>query len=231
MASGWHHEGTVSSAGKPSDTELLREWADRLQASARTGLHFADNTYDRERYQELIANAAEMAARLAAQPAVEIEEIWARDTGYVTPRVGVGAAIFDGSGRILLQKRTDSGLWALPVGFCEVGETPAEGIAREVREETGLIVRPDRLIGVYDCRGGPWLLHHLYNIVFWCSIQGGALTPTDEAPISDYFPSTDLPALLDHHVQAIEDAFSAQQGGSLAATFDRLPDTPRRSRS
>jgi hypothetical protein len=97
--------------------------------------------------------------------------------------------------------------------------------------ETGLIVRPDRLIGVYDCRGGPWLLHQLYNIVFWCSIQGGALRPTDEASISAYFPPTGLSVLLDHHAQAIEDAFSAQQGGSLAAAFDRLPDTARRSRS
>jgi ADP-ribose pyrophosphatase YjhB (NUDIX family) len=223
--------GTVSSAGKRSDTDLLRGWADRLQASARTGLHFAGNDYDRERYHELIAIAAEMAARLTARPSVEIEAIWARDTGYVTPRVGVGAAIFNDDGQILLQKRTDSGLWALPVGFCEVGETPAEGIAREVHEETGLIVRPDRLIGVYDCRGGPWLLHHLYNIVFWCSIQGGALTPTDEAPVSEYFPPTDLPVLLDHHSQAIADAFSAQQGGCLMAAYDRLPDSPRRSPS
>jgi ADP-ribose pyrophosphatase YjhB (NUDIX family) len=215
----------------PSDTELLRGWADRLQASARTGLHFSNNPYDRERYQELIAVAAEMVARLTARPPVEIEAIWARDTGYVTPRVGVGAAIFDDDGLILLQKRTDSGLWALPVGFCEVGETPAEGITREVHEETGLIVRPDRLVGVYDCRGGPWLLHHLYNLVFWCSIQGGALTPTEEAPVAAYFTRDALPELLAHHVTAIHDAFAAQQGASAAAAFDRLPDTTRRAPS
>jgi ADP-ribose pyrophosphatase YjhB (NUDIX family) len=164
-----------------------------------------------------------------ARPSVEVEAIWARDTGYVTPRVGVGAAIFDGDGRILLQQRTDSGLWALPVGFCEVGETPAAGIAREVHEEMGLIVRPDRLIGVYDCRGGPWLLHHLYDLVVWCSIQGGTLTPTEEAPVAAHFTQADLRELLRHHVQAIEDAFAAQRGGSPAAIFDRLPDTPRRS--
>jgi ADP-ribose pyrophosphatase YjhB (NUDIX family) len=204
------------------DAETLRGWADRLQASARTGLFFAGNVYDRERYQEIIAIAAELAGLVTGQEPVEIRTIWARDIGYVTPRVGVGAAIFNQHGEILLQQRTESGLWALPVGFAEVGETPAEGIAREVREETGLIVRPDRLLGVYDCRAGPWLLHHLYNIVFWCSVQGGVLTRTDEAPVAGYFRHGALPEIFVHHVQAIADAFAAQQGGSLAATFDRF---------
>ena len=207
-------------------TELLRAWADRLQASARTGLFFANNEYDRERYQEVVSIAAEMAGLATGQSAVEIEAIWARDLGYVTPRVGIGAAIFDEHGGLLLQKRLDSGLWALPVGFCEVGETPAEGIAREVREETGLIVRPARLLGVYDCRGGPWLLHHLYNIVFWCSVQGGALAPTAEAPIAEYFPRDRLPEIVGHHVQAVEDAFAAWNGGSLTAAFDRFEPRP-----
>ena len=202
-------------------TELLRGWADRLQASARTGLFFANNEYDRERYEQIITVAAEMAGLVIGQAPVEIRATWARDVGYVTPRVGVGAAIFDEDGRLLLQKRTDSGLWALPVGFSEVGETPAAGIAREVREETGLIVRPERLIGVYDCQRGPWLLHHLYNIVFWCSVQGGTLTPTAEAPVSEYFPRDGLPELLGHHVQAVEDAFATWNGGSPAAAFDR----------
>ena len=201
-------------------TELLRGWADRLQASARTGRFFANNEYDRERYEQIIEIAAEMAGLATGQAPVEIRATWARDVGYVTPRVGVGAAIFDEGRRLLLQKRTDSGLWALPVGWSEVGETPAAGIAREVREETGLIVRPERLIGVYDCRPGPWLLHHLYNLVFWCSVQGGALVPTAEAPISDYFARDGLPELLPHHVGAIADAFVARQGGSPAAAFD-----------
>jgi ADP-ribose pyrophosphatase YjhB (NUDIX family) len=202
-------------------TEQIRGWADRLQASARTGLFFANNGYDRERYEEIVAIAAEMAGLATGLAPVEIRTAWARDVGYVTPRVGVGAAIFDECGRLLLQKRTDSGLWALPVGFSEVGETPAAGIAREVREETGLIVRPEQLLGVYSCQGGPWLLHHLYNIVFWCSVQGGVLVPTVEAPIAEYFSRDGLPELLPHHAGAIADAFVAQQGGAPAAAFDR----------
>jgi ADP-ribose pyrophosphatase YjhB (NUDIX family) len=205
---------------KHADSEALRGWADRLQALARTGLFFAVNEYDRERYGALISIAAEMAGRVSGRAPVEIETIWARDVGYVTPRVGVGAAIFDERGAILLQKRLDSGLWALPVGFSEVGETPAVGIAREVHEETGLIVRPERLLGVYDCQGGPWLLHHLYNIVFWCSVQGGALVPTAEAPVAAYFREDELPEIVPHHIRPVTDAFVALNGGSPAAAFD-----------
>ncbi|MDP8923249.1 MAG: NUDIX hydrolase N-terminal domain-containing protein [Chloroflexota bacterium] len=204
------------------DTERLRGWADRLQATARTGLFFAGNDYDRERYREIISIAAELAGLVTGRNPVDIQRIWACDTGYVTPRVGVGAAIFNAGGEILLLQRPESGLWGLPVGFSEVGETPAEGIAREVREETGLLVRPERLLGVYDCRGGPWLLHHLYNIVFWCTVQGGVLTPTAEAPIAGYFGPGGLPELVPHHAPSIMDAFAAQKGGATDAAFDRF---------
>jgi ADP-ribose pyrophosphatase YjhB (NUDIX family) len=201
--------------------ERLRAWADRLQAQARTGLFFAGNAYDRERYQAIIGIAAEMAGLLTGRERVDVEAAWARDPGYVTPRVGAGAAIFDEHGAILLQKRTDSGLWALPVGFSEVGETPAAGIAREVFEECGLRIRPERIVGVYDCQGGPWLLHHLYNIVFWCSVVGGTLVPTAEAPISRHFARDALPELQGHHVRPIMDAFAMYEGGSTSARFDR----------
>ena len=82
-------------------------------------------------------------------------------------------------------------------------------------------MRPERLLGVYDCQGGPWLLHHLYNIVFWCSVQGGALIPTAEAPVAEYFPQNGLPEIVEHHQRAVADAFAAWNGGSPAATFDR----------
>ena len=117
----------------PDPTTLLRGWADRLQASARTGLFFANNEYDRERYEQIIEIAAEMAGLATGQAPVEIRATWAQDVGYVTPRVGVGAAIFDERGRLLLQKRTDSGLWALP----------------------GRLVRGRRDAGGRDRAGGP----------------------------------------------------------------------------
>lgn len=53
----------------------------------------------------------------------------------------------DSDGRILLQRRSDSGNWALPGGVMDIAETLAESAIREVREETGFHVRIDRIVG------------------------------------------------------------------------------------
>ncbi len=63
---------------------------------------------------------------------------------------GVAAVVFDGAQRVLLGRRADNGLWGLPSGHVEAGETVAEAVRREVREETGLEVAIVRLIGVYS---------------------------------------------------------------------------------
>lgn len=204
--------------------EQLARWADRLQAMARTGLFYAGNDYDRERYQQIITIAAEMAGLLTDRPALEFQTLWADDPGYITPRVGVGAAIFDDQGRILLLKRSESTrerpLWGIPVGWSEVGETAAQGIVREVREETTLEVRVDRLLGVHDCRG-PLMLHHAYSLTFLCTVLSGVLTPTAEAPIGGYFGRDELPELLPHHVPMVADAFAAHLDGWTGTAFDR----------
>lgn len=64
--------------------------------------------------------------------------------------VGCGAIIEDETGRILLQQRRDSGLWAIPGGLMEPGECVEEAMRREVAEETGLSVGPATLFGVYS---------------------------------------------------------------------------------
>jgi len=65
-------------------------------------------------------------------------------------RLGCSAAILDEHGRILLTRRADNGLWCLPGGGMEPGESAAEACEREVLEETGLSVRVRRLVGIYS---------------------------------------------------------------------------------
>ncbi len=97
----------------------------------------------------------------------------------------VGAVVCDEAGRVLLVRHIGSGRWSFPGGIIEPLETPANAIVREVWEETGLNVRPIRLVGVYGgerCRtvypNGDEICFILN--MFECSVQGGALRPDAE---------------------------------------------------
>ena len=101
-------------------------------------------------------------------------------------RPSVSAVIFDRRGRLLLQQRSDGGQWGLPGGSVEIGESVADAVVREVLEETGLTVRPRRIVGVYSDPalqvvrypdGNVW---HYVNVCFECTAHGGTLTTCDE---------------------------------------------------
>jgi ADP-ribose pyrophosphatase YjhB (NUDIX family) len=116
--------------------------------------------------------------------------------GYVTTAVGCGAIAFNERDEVLMLKRPN-GRWWYPTGFCDVGVSPAENVACEVREETGLIVTPLRLIGVTDSLklGSP--ARHIYSILFYCRIDGGELTPHPlEALEVGFFPLERIPEPL-----------------------------------
>jgi len=63
--------------------------------------------------------------------------------------VFAGGCLFNDEGKVLLQKRGDSGKWGFPGGAIELGETPEETAVRELKEETGLDVEVESLIGIY----------------------------------------------------------------------------------
>ncbi len=84
--------------------------------------------------------------------------------------IGVFAIVFDEHGRVLLCHRRDVDLWNLPGGGLEPGETPWDGVVREVREETGLEVAVQRLAGVYS---KPEVNEVVFSFV--CDVVGGAL--------------------------------------------------------
>lgn len=113
------------------------------------------------------------------------------------------AIVRDETGRILLHKRGDSGLWGLPAGAMELGERLDLTIAREVREETGLAVRPTRLTGFYTGQD-QWSVYPngdqvwLAVACFACEVTGGRLMPDGvESLDAGFFDPAALP--LDHN--------------------------------
>jgi 8-oxo-dGTP diphosphatase len=121
--------------------------------------------------------------------------------------VGVFATMVDGAGQVLLIHRTDCDWWCQPGGGMESGETPWDGVIREVREETGFEVVVERLVGVYSW--APRKDEVIFSFV--CRITGGALATSEESDDVRFFAPDELPAnTFPEHVHRLRDALVAQ---------------------
>lgn len=171
-------------------------WARELQAIAQTGLTFANGEYDLARYRRLMEMAAEIVARSTGTPLERLTEDFLQQPGYATPKVDVrGAVVRDGS--ILLVRERADGLWALPGGWADVGETPSAMVSREVLEESGLVVRPRKIVGVFDANrsGTPRAFYHAYKVIFLCDLLGGEARGSEETLDAGFFSFAEPPPL------------------------------------
>lgn len=110
--------------------------------------------------------------------------------------------IFDEQNRVLLCHRRDHDLWNLPGGALESGEAPWDGVKREVKEETGLVVEVVKLAGVYS---KPDQNDIVFSFV--CRTQGGEITLNNEADRIEYFGVDELPSnTFPKQVERIKDA-------------------------
>ncbi|MFM2308397.1 MAG: hypothetical protein RLY87_517 [Chloroflexota bacterium] len=202
----------------------LGRWAQRLQAMAQTGLTYAQDPYDVERYHELRQIAAEMQAAVTEQSIAEISAWYAMEGGYATPKVGVRAIVIDDAGRILLVQERSDGLWCPPGGWADVGVAPSAMAVREVHEESGYQVAIDRVLAVLDrdVQGHPPIGWHVYTIYFLCRIIGGAPATIAETSAVGWFGLTELPPLsLDRVTHAQVERFMAlAQDASAPVWFD-----------
>jgi 8-oxo-dGTP pyrophosphatase MutT (NUDIX family) len=200
--------------------------ADEIRAIANERLLWrSDDLYDVRRCKRLIRIAAEIAAIEDSRDADEIENLYQADLLHLTPTCGGDAAIFDVEGRILLIQRRDDGLWAMPGGLFEVGETPAEGTCREAWEEIALEVDVVKLSGVYDSRFcGTRSAYQLYQFVFVCRLRAQDDPPqvTNETLAVQWYAPASLPELSPGHAKRIADAVECWRGERAEAVFDRI---------
>ena len=160
--------------------ERLRYWAHELAGMAKTGLEFATDPYDRDRFTRTLGIAQSLAGLVIAND-IDLDRPYLPDVGIVSPKTGCAVAAFDEAGRIVLIQRSDNHKWALPGGFAEIGSSPSENAARELHEETGLVGRIDALVGVYDNRlFGSVSAYQFYICLFRAAIVGGSPTCSNE---------------------------------------------------
>ncbi|MEO8287901.1 MAG: NUDIX hydrolase N-terminal domain-containing protein [Chloroflexota bacterium] len=198
------------------------EIADELRALATNGLHWSSNEYDHARYDRLLQLASQLLSMADTRDPAEIERIFRGDLGVRSPLTGVTAAVFDDDGKILLTQRKDNGKWCMPGGLADVGEPPSAVAVREMREETGLLVVPKRLIGVFDSRlSGSLIPIHLYHLDFLCEQVGGELTSTNETIAYGYFSEEETHTLEMHgsHASRLPHAFQAHRSKHWEALF------------
>jgi ADP-ribose pyrophosphatase YjhB (NUDIX family) len=123
-------------------------------------------------------------------------DLLAADAGYATPKVDVRGVVFRG-GKILLVRERSDDLWTLPGGWADVGDSPADAVVREVREESGFETRATKLLALLDRNrhGHPPHVHHIYKVFLRCEVVGGSPATSREIMGVGFFGEDEIPDL------------------------------------
>ena len=176
--------------------KTILDYLIRVQAMAKTGLTYAKDAYDIERYEELRERTDEL---LEAHSNLDLEELnlhFEKLDPYPTPKVDVRGVILR-EGKVLLIKEKSDQKWAMPGGWADVGISPSENVVKEVWEESGLEVKVERLLAVWDKmkHDHPADLNHVYKLNFLCRVTGGELKAGHEVLEAGFFDPENLPEL------------------------------------
>ncbi|MEL2244232.1 NUDIX hydrolase [Leclercia adecarboxylata] len=166
----------------------------KLNAIAQTGLTYSRDVFDQERYEALRQIATELVGTRFKIDGETLHHV--TESGYATPKTDVRAFILR-DGKLLMVREAEDGLWSLPGGWADVGDTPSTAVCREVAEETGLEVKATKLLGVWDrnLHGHPPLPWHVYKLIFLCEETGGSLAVNHETTGIGFFDINELPDL------------------------------------
>ncbi len=200
------------------------QWAQQIQSIAQAGLTYSKDPYDQERYEQLRQIVIEiMAKHTSAAPEV-LTEVLTAEQGYLTPKVDIRAVVFDAQGELLLVRERAEGLWSLPGGWADVGESPGEVAAREVLEESGYQVRPVKVLAVLDRarHAHPPLLWYVYKVFIRCELVAGSPRNSLETDGVGFFGRDQIPALSVSRVNEaqIRRVFEHYDNPALPTDFD-----------
>jgi ADP-ribose pyrophosphatase YjhB (NUDIX family) len=138
-------------------------------------------------------------------------------------QVRASAFVRNEQGAVLLCRRADVMLWDVPGGTIGLDEVPALGMAREVQEETGLLVEAERLVGLYSGPEFHWTYPNgdqaqILGLLFAARIIRGTLSRSGHENVNvGFFARDSLPPLLPRTRRMLGDAFADK----AEAVFDR----------
>jgi ADP-ribose pyrophosphatase YjhB (NUDIX family) len=174
----------------------------QLRSVADTGLLYAKNEYDIERYQELQHLSTKMFDEVSGYGAETINMLFPQATDYPTAKVDLRGILLSPDNKILLAKESGDGNWSLPGGWGDIGYTPKETIVKEFWEETGFQVTADRLLAVFDKKMHPHPPQpfYVYKMVFYCKAITTEINKGFDVLDVQYFDINNLPPLSEDRI-------------------------------
>ena len=162
--------------------------AKEIQSIAQAGLAYTENKYDIERYQRLRNLSFSILKEYTDAPVEKIRSLFASEEGYQTPKVDIRGVVFR-EGKILMVRESIDGKWTLPGGWADVGYSPFEIAEKEIFEEAGIKVTPERLLAVFDKmkHSHPPDIYHVYKLFILCRDSGQEVKPGMETTDVGWF--------------------------------------------
>ena len=143
----------------------------------------------------------------------------------VTPLVGCDVFVLNEIMEVLLIQRSDNGLWALPGGCHNLGETPRDCAERECFEESGYKVEVTDLLGIYSSNCYeyvyyPWKENEFCHLFFRAKLISGVAKPSEESTQVGWFKEDSLPKFSDGHETRVRFGFEAERDSRLKPHFE-----------
>lgn len=198
------------------------DFAIELQSIAQAGLTYCKDIFCTERYERIREISAQMMSEISDVPTEKVKELFCNETGYQTPKIDTRAAIFK-DGKILLVHESN-GKWSLPGGWCDVNVSVGENTVKEVKEEAGLDVVPERIVAVQDRakHNLPLYAYGVCKIFVQCTLIGGEFEENSETTGFDWFSPDSLPQLAEekNNEDQIRMCFRAFNDKNAPTLFD-----------
>ena len=204
----------------------MEKWlklAMEIQALAQDGLAYTNNNYDIERYNRLREISAEMISLKTDLSLDKVKDLFCNEEGYQTPKLDTRAAIFKDNKILLVHENNDT--WSLPGGWVDVLESIYSNIVKEVYEEAGLEVIPDKIIAIQDRNKHniPIYAYGVCKVFVLCNLKGGIFKENIETTETAYFSYDELPKNLANEKntkEQIKMCFDALNNDNWKVVFD-----------